>query len=235
MPANRDVIFQVFGEGTGVHYDQIVEVTTRGRDRVWKEALLARIEHPKRVLDLACGTGILTFMLRDRFPDARVVGVDINEEYLAVARQRAKERRDDKVQFVVSPAEEVALEGTFDVIMTCYLPKYADLSRLVPQLCTHLEEGGLMIMQDFVYPQDRAVAWAWEYRYAECKRWAEENLPSAVGMFEALPPVIRESNWLEELTALMQENGIPNVERQMFDRGSAAIVWGRKQERQKRQ
>ena len=75
--SRTDIIFQVFPPGTGTHYDEIVDVTTAGRDRLWKEELLGLLDQPRRVLDLACGTGILTFMLRDRFPDAEVVGVDV--------------------------------------------------------------------------------------------------------------------------------------------------------------
>ena len=79
-------IFRIFPPGTGAHYDEIVRFSTDDRDHRWKEALLEKVPSPRRVLDLACGTGILSSMLRSRYPEAEIVGVDINEEYLAVAR-----------------------------------------------------------------------------------------------------------------------------------------------------
>jgi trans-aconitate 2-methyltransferase len=46
--------------------------------------LLARVRHldPKRIVDLGCGTGSLTEVLADMWPDAEVVGVDRSAEML---------------------------------------------------------------------------------------------------------------------------------------------------------
>jgi trans-aconitate 2-methyltransferase len=51
--------------------------------------LIARIplEHPQTVVDLGCGTGNVTRILRSRWPDARITGVDGSPQMLAEARQ----------------------------------------------------------------------------------------------------------------------------------------------------
>lgn len=38
----------------------------------------APVKHPKRVLDIGCGTGAMTVLLAKLFPDAEVIGVDIS-------------------------------------------------------------------------------------------------------------------------------------------------------------
>ncbi len=50
--------------------------------------LLARVPHhrPGSVVDLGCGTGAATRLLRDRWPDARIAGIDGSPEMLAKAR-----------------------------------------------------------------------------------------------------------------------------------------------------
>ena len=165
-------------------------------------------------------------MMRSRYPEAEIVGVDINEEYLAVARERARSREDGKITFLLGPAEEVPLEGTFDLIMTCYLPKYADLHALVPRLIDRLDPGGFVIMHDFVYPKNRVIAHFWEQRFLELLEWARSDLPEAVGMFETLPGVIRESTWMEDLERLFSTNGMRNVGSDLIDSGQAGLVWG---------
>lgn len=52
----------------------------------------ARIQTGDRVLDVACGTGVLARTIQDRVgPGGSVVGVDVNESMLAVAKSKAPE------------------------------------------------------------------------------------------------------------------------------------------------
>ncbi|HEX9205991.1 MAG TPA: methyltransferase domain-containing protein, partial [Candidatus Deferrimicrobiaceae bacterium] len=58
-----------------------------------------------RILEPGCGTGLYTRMLLDAFPGASVVGVDISEAMVRVARRRIGDAR---VRFAVADAEEIA-------------------------------------------------------------------------------------------------------------------------------
>lgn len=44
----------------------------------------------RRILDVGCGTGLITLMLAQRFPDAHIVGVEIDEESADEALQNVK-------------------------------------------------------------------------------------------------------------------------------------------------
>ncbi len=221
-------IYRIFGPGTGGHYDDIVERTLGPMDRVWKERVVEKLENPGRIADLACGTGILTFLLRQRFPDCEVVGVDMNAEYLEVARRRALDRGDTSVRFIEGRAEDAAIPGDFDAIVTCYLPKYADLDLLIPRLERRLRPGGVIVFHDFYWPSDRFVEQYLESRFEDLVEWARRELPEAVGMFEDLPGVIRESRWLDQSRETFERLGLTDVDCEFLDLEQAAIVWGRK-------
>lgn len=69
---------------------------------------------PRRVLDLACGTGLLARRLRDAFPDARVVGCDFSRGMLG----RATARQPDGAFARADAAHLPFRDGAFDAVVS---------------------------------------------------------------------------------------------------------------------
>jgi ubiquinone/menaquinone biosynthesis C-methylase UbiE len=72
-------------------YDTAVRLTTR--EKIFKKALVeqAKIKAGHRVLDLACGTGTLTILVKSARSQAAVVGIDGDAKILEIAKTKAKE------------------------------------------------------------------------------------------------------------------------------------------------
>jgi len=68
-----------FFDETGTTYDGVVSYGTLGKDRYWKKKILEQISDGSSFLDLACGTGILTRKIAEKFPKAKIVGIDITK------------------------------------------------------------------------------------------------------------------------------------------------------------
>jgi ubiquinone/menaquinone biosynthesis methyltransferase len=71
-------------------YDFTNRVLSFGRDAVWKNRLvegLPDIKIPK-CLDIACGTGDITFRLAAKYPAGQIVGLDVTEQMIDYARER---------------------------------------------------------------------------------------------------------------------------------------------------
>ncbi|MEM8930982.1 MAG: class I SAM-dependent methyltransferase [Acidobacteriota bacterium] len=64
-----------------------------------------------RLLSFGCSTGEEALSLRQYFPQAEIVGVDISEWNLKQARQKVE---DPKIRFLFSDADTLADEGPFD-------------------------------------------------------------------------------------------------------------------------
>ena len=61
------------------------------REVTFKRDLIqqARVAPHQRVLDIGCGTGTLTMMIKSTHPDTDVVGIDADSEALEIARRKA--------------------------------------------------------------------------------------------------------------------------------------------------
>jgi len=85
----REYNREMFGE-IAPRYDFITHVLSFGRDKAWKDELvrkLPEIEKPN-CLDLASGTGDLTFRLAQRYHDGHIIGLDLTDAMVALARPR---------------------------------------------------------------------------------------------------------------------------------------------------
>jgi len=78
-------------------YDALIENFLR--ENFFKTALLnqATVPNPKSIIDIGSGTGTLTFMLSNKFPDAIVAGIDGDENIISIANK--KNTRLGKVYF----------------------------------------------------------------------------------------------------------------------------------------
>ena len=109
--------------------------------------LLARVgaREPRTVVDLGCGEGALTAALAQRWPGARVTGVDSSPEMLAAAAAHAVPGR---VGFVAGDVREWRPDGPVDVLVTNavlhWVPGHADLLR---RWAGQLAPGGWLALQ----------------------------------------------------------------------------------------
>ncbi len=224
MAHNHIDLASEFFAGNAASYDDVVRVTTLGNDHKWKKKILAHLSSPTRVLDLACGTGIVTFAIRDQFPQCELVGVDLTADYLEIAQQRAKATGHSNLTFVHSAAEHFTDDVPFDAIVSSYLAKYADIETLTANAAAMLQPGGILLMHDFTYPHNAIIAWLWE-RYFPVLRWMpSRNLRQWLIAFKGLPTLVRESTWVADLRTAMQQHGFTDIRTESLSMGTAAIV-----------
>jgi demethylmenaquinone methyltransferase/2-methoxy-6-polyprenyl-1,4-benzoquinol methylase len=219
-----------FFPGTGNSYDRVVAWTTLGLDARWKRRMLDLVPPSRVVLDLACGTGIVTFALLDRFPAARVVGVDVTEDYLAVARAKHQARGGDVVWLLGDAvATPVADWGPFDAIVSSYLPKYVNPDRLLDNVLPALRPGGVVVLHDFTRPAAALPRLLWRAWYAVLEGVAPRRHPEWRNVFDgSLRRLVAGTRWVGTFRVALQLRGYEEVRVCRLTFGAAAIVAARK-------
>lgn len=104
-----------------------------------------------RILDAGCGSGVSTEYLVHLNPEATVVGIDLSEGTLAVAKERCQRSGATRVEFHhLSLFDADQLEGEFDLINSVgVLHHTSDPIRGIQALANKLAPGGLLHI--FVY------------------------------------------------------------------------------------
>jgi demethylmenaquinone methyltransferase/2-methoxy-6-polyprenyl-1,4-benzoquinol methylase len=195
----------------------MVELGTFCIDRWWKKKIVDKIPTaPRYILDQACGTGILTFEIARRFPACRAVGVELHEEYITIAREKAAARHLNNVAFIVGRAEEVFLNTSFDCITSSYLAKYAEIGKLVRNAKKMLRAQGVLIVHDFTYPPGRMFARLWELYFRILQTAGSRIYPQWC------------TAWVTELIETLQINGFADITLEPLTCGTSALVTAKK-------
>jgi ubiquinone/menaquinone biosynthesis methyltransferase len=131
-------------------YDMVTKVLSLGGDGVWKRRLIAALPaQADTCLDLACGTGDLCFLLADRFPQARIEGIDLSQEMLSVADRR--NLRGDRIRLSVGDMGALPqADASMDVVTGGYALRNAPtLETALQEVYRVLKPGGSAAFLDF--------------------------------------------------------------------------------------
>lgn len=138
--------------------------------------LIARVdlEAPAQIADLGCGTGNISRILAERWPEADVLGVDSSEEMLAKAREGSPARcRWERADL----ADWVPAAGRPDLIFSNAALHWLDRHEvLLPRLASLLRPGGLLAVQmprNHAAPSHQAMIEA-----ASAGPWADRVVPA---------------------------------------------------------
>jgi 2-polyprenyl-3-methyl-5-hydroxy-6-metoxy-1,4-benzoquinol methylase len=105
----------------------------------------------KRLLDFGCGAGSSTMVLARLFPETQIVGVELEEGFLSVARLRAEHYRLSNVRFLLSPSPDHLPSGlesfdfiSFSAVFEHLLPN--ERRTILPQIWSLLKPGGVLFL-----------------------------------------------------------------------------------------
>ena len=144
-------------------YDFITRVLSFGRDAAWKRALISSLPYHESpvCLDLACGTGDISFLLADKYTRGRISGLDITEPMLDIARQRNNR---PNVSFVNQNMGSLEIPSeTADIITGGYALRNAPhLETVIDEIGRVLKPRGVAAFLDFSKP-DASIPQKIEY------------------------------------------------------------------------
>lgn len=210
-------------------YDKLNHIISFNLDRIWRRRVVRIVERAKatRVMDIATGTGDLAITMAKRLPSTQILGVDLSEEMLGVARGKvAKQGLCDRIELVKGDAENIAMvgDGDMDAVTVAFgVRNFENLERGLKEIYRTLREGGTFVVLELSVPKNRLIRWF----YAQ---YSHRILPGIGAMISKdkkayvyLPESIDEFPAPERFAEMLQDAGFKAVKRHKQSFGVAHI------------
>jgi demethylmenaquinone methyltransferase/2-methoxy-6-polyprenyl-1,4-benzoquinol methylase len=138
-------------------YDLMTRLMSFGLEQGWKTKAVDRIPKntsPKRILDLATGTGDFPLHLRGAGFAAPIVALDRNPKMLAFSQQKCAGK--PKIHLIQGDLTQIPLrDWSFDIITMGYGLRYViDIRQVLREVYRLLHSGGTFVCLEFGVPKN---------------------------------------------------------------------------------
>ncbi len=216
-------------------YDLNNRVHSLGRDQAWRRAAVKASSLAKgdRVLDVACGTGDLSFAFA-RAGAGEVLGVDFTYEMLDIAKQKhpkevAGSAGLGPVRFVTGDAMHLPVtDGQFDVASIAFgIRNVATPLLAIKEFARALKPGGRLIVLEFGRPRSKVFRSAYDFYFKRIMpRTASMIARDSTGAYDYLPQSVSTFIEKEGMLGMMQEAGFSELKATPLTFGVAWIYRG---------
>lgn len=241
---HSDEIAELFSK-IAHRYDRANHVLSFNRDRVWRRELVRQADpRPgERVLDLCTGTGDVALEFARACPDMQIIGLDLSEQMLRVARKKMhlhpcfpspSEGRGDggegSIAFIQGNALELPFAAnSFEIVTIAFgLRNLPDRLRGLREIYRVLVPGGRALILEFSLPQGRLVRFSYLAYLRWLLPWLGGRLTGNRTPYEYLRDSILSFPSRAQLLEELYEIGLRPVGYRDFTGGIATLYWGGK-------
>lgn len=214
-------------------YDFLNHLLSLNIDKLWRKKAISFIKpnNKEYVLDAASGTGDFAFM-EYKYGVKKVLGIDISENMLDIARQKAEKNNIPKesVDFVVGDSENLSFENnTFTAATVAFgVRNFENLKQGLKEIYRVLNENGQVIILEFSQPDKFPVKQLYGFYF-------KYILPNIGGLISGNKPAykyLHDSVFAfpqsHDFLNIMNEAGFKNTWQKRVSFGIATIYVGEK-------
>ncbi len=164
--SKKEQVEQMF-DNIAPTYDKLNHVLSFNIDRMWRRRVMriVRRSRAQKIMDIATGTGDLAIAMAKRVDRTQILGVDLSEEMLRVARTKIEKiGLEERITLQKGDAENldmVADESVDAVTVAFGVRNFENLKGGLSELHRVLKRGGKLVVLEFSIPRNRLVRWVY--------------------------------------------------------------------------
>jgi demethylmenaquinone methyltransferase / 2-methoxy-6-polyprenyl-1,4-benzoquinol methylase len=213
-------------------YDLLNHLLSANMDKRWRRKVVQRFDtvsvHTARVLDVACGTGDLSFAFFEA-TGARVIGTDFCRPMLDVARVKALKHK-SAVPFVEGDALRLPFAtDSFDGVTIAFgLRNLASPEDGLREFLRVTKPGGQVLVLEFSKPRWPGFRLLFQFYFHRVLPLLGGAVSGSKSAYEYLPESVKRFPDQGQLAELMQAVGFEQVDYLNLTGGVAALHSGKK-------
>ncbi|CAA0220619.1 Demethylmenaquinone methyltransferase [Tenacibaculum maritimum] len=208
-------------------YDGLNRVISFGIDISWRKKVVALVgkNNPKKILDIATGTGDLAIMLAKTSPD-KIIGLDISEGMLEVGKQKILNAKlADTIEMVVGDSENMPFDNdTFDAITVSFgVRNFENLDKGLKEIKRVLKPGGTFVVLETSNPTKFPFKQGYQFYTSFILPFIGKLFSKDKVAYSYLSESANSFPFGKEFNNILEKNGFKNAKNQPVTFGVASI------------
>ncbi len=214
-------------------YDLLNDLLSFGIENRWKKKLVRYVSrfNPQNILDVATGTGDLILYLNKLHP-RRIVGIDISEQMLAIARNKIKRKlgTDSHVEFYQQDGENLECrDEAFDLVTCAFgVRNFENLEKGLIQMHRVLKKGGILAILEFSQSQAPVFSRIFNFYFEKFLPYLGGVIAKDYKAYKYLPESVKEFPSGQDFVNIVNAQGFETIKVLPLTFGIATIYVFRK-------
>lgn len=214
------------------NYDFLNHFLSLGIDIRWRKKAIKLLatDNPKRILDVATGTGDFAVETLKLNPE-HVIGVDISEGMLDVGRKKIKERGlEDKIDLRLADSENLPFEeNKFDAVIVAFgVRNFENLEKGLAEMHRVLKPGGRVVVLEFSKPTAFPLKQLYQFYFTSILPRIGKLISKDPAAYTYLPESVRAFPDGARFTGILNKVGFNKTECKPLTFGISSLYTGTK-------
>jgi len=196
-------------------YDFMNRLLSMGIDTSWRRKALKSLGKitPVQILDIAAGTGDLSIMAAKKFKGAEVTGIDLSQNMLNVAKNKAKLKApSQQIHFVQGDCLKMPFaDDTFDLATIAFgIRNFENINAGCQEIRRVLKPGGTLLIIELSRPQNKILSHFYNLYLNHIIPVLGKVLTGSTSEYKYLPESIKYVPQGAEMMTLLEDAGFSN-------------------------
>lgn len=227
--SKKEEVAEMF-DNISAKYDFLNHFLSLGIDKLWRKKAIKMLRplKPKRIIDLATGTGDFAIAALKLNPD-EVVGVDISDGMLDMGRIKMKKRKVDHIISMKNgDSEDLPFEeGYFDALTVGFgVRNYENLEKGLAEMLRVLRKDGMAVILEFSKPKKFPIKQLFNFYSKRIIPVLGKSISKDESAYAYLPESVEAFPEGEDFVAILEKVGYQDVKAKPVSGGIATIYIG---------